>query len=151
MQAANLYNQLCAGLPSVFECEPGLCDDVRVRTPFLYPDGDALDIFVEERDGHCVLTDGGETLGWLWMQSVSGELSAKQRYLLDEICRATAGVEHQQGELTVRCERPEKLAEAVFRLAQAMLRVSDLWFLEATAAPAVATATAAATAKEKVG
>ena len=40
-----------------------------------------------------------------------------------------AAVAGYQGELILHCHRPEELAAAVLRLGQAMLRVSDLWFL----------------------
>ena len=49
--------------------------------------------------------------------------------MLDRICRETPGLEKNRGELTMRFDHPDELADAVLRLGQAMLRVSDLWFL----------------------
>ncbi|MGH7928243.1 MAG: DUF1828 domain-containing protein, partial [Candidatus Binatia bacterium] len=43
---------------------------VRIRTPYLYPDGDVIDLFFSEKNGSYTLTDLGETLGWLKMQSL---------------------------------------------------------------------------------
>ncbi len=63
-----------------------------MRTPFLYPDGDYIDVFVVERDGGLEVTDYGEALGWLQMQLRNDQLSPKQRRLLDDVC-LTLGVE----------------------------------------------------------
>lgn len=120
--------ELCEALEKplrLFECSeaPG---GIRVRTPFLYPDGDYIDVFVVERDGGLEVTDYGEALGWLQMQLRNDQLSPKQRRLLDDVC-LTLGVERFQGQL-LRRVREEALADAVVAVAQAALRVADLWF-----------------------
>ena len=98
-----------------------------MRTPFMYPDGDIVDIFVIERDGSYIFTDYGEALGWLGMQSDRGRLSDNQRRLVDDVC-LTLGVELHRGQLVLRCEKPENFGETVHRIGQAVVRVSDLWF-----------------------
>ena len=141
---ANLHRLLCDGLPALFEFDGNAMPDgsIRLFTPFMFRDGTMPVIFLTERNGQYILTDGCETLGWLWQQSVSGELSPQQKYLLDQICRSALGVEHHKGELTLRCTHPEQLAGAVFRLGQAMLHVSNLWFLEPTSTPGIESGTA---------
>lgn len=42
---------------------------VRIRTPYLYPDGDIIDLYWKEQNGQQILTDLGETLRWLETQS----------------------------------------------------------------------------------
>jgi hypothetical protein len=100
----------------------------RVRTPFLYPDGDVIDLFYKEDGEYVVLTDLGETLGWLRMQTTDQQKSSKQRQLINDICQ-NLNVQLYRGMLMMRLKRSDDLAQAVMRLSQAALRVSDLWFI----------------------
>lgn len=127
MTSTDICAWLSDNLPTLFVCSPAPVGGVRVRTPFMYPDGDIVDIFVLERSGSYVVTDYGDGLGWLRTQSVRGRLSAKQRSLVDDVCM-TLGVELNHGQLILRCEQPVDIGEAVHRLGQAVVRVSDLWF-----------------------
>src|SRR4030081_2258385 len=74
----------------------------RVRTPFLYPDGDVIDVFVSEEDGVFTVTDLGETLRWLKMQSISGvRRSPRQQKLIEDVA-LTHGFEVFRGMLVAR-------------------------------------------------
>jgi hypothetical protein len=126
MNAQELCAVLHAHQMPLFECNPAPQEGVRVRTPFLYPDGGIIDVFVLPRDGHLEVTDFGEGLGWLRMQSVGGQLSPKQRRMVDDVC-LTLGVELFRGQLMLRCET-DTVSQAVVRVGQAALRVADLWF-----------------------
>jgi hypothetical protein len=105
---------------------------IRVRTPFLYPDGGIIDLFVLERDGRTEVTDFGEALGWLRLQFPGGQLSPKQKRLVENVC-LTLGVELFRGQL-VRRAGDGDVARAVVETAQAALRVADLWFTTRTRA-----------------
>ena len=132
MTIGELESALCAGLTALFDFETELMPDgsIALQTPFVCNDGTTPYIFVAEQDGGgYVLSDGCEMLGGLSQRTGCQELSPKQHYVLDRICRETPGLEKNRGELTMRCEHPDELADAVLRLGQAMLRVSDLWFL----------------------
>jgi hypothetical protein len=100
---------------------------VRIRTPFMYPDGDYIDLFMEAAGDVVTLTDLGETIRWLKMQTITPRRSPKQDQLIEDI-RLTHGVEFYRGMLQVRYRAGESLAAAVSRLAQAALRTADLWF-----------------------
>ncbi len=100
---------------------------MRVRTPLMYPDGGVVDVFVLENDGRYKITDFGQTLGWLRMQSVGGRRSPRQNRMVEDTCE-TLGVELDRGQLTLRFVPANALGESVLRLAQAAVRVSDLWF-----------------------
>ena len=102
-------------------------DYQRIRTPFLYPDGDNIDLFCKSEGNVITVTDLAETTGWLRTQSLSLRRSPKQNRLIADTC-ITHGVELCRGMLQVHCRRDDQLAETVTRLAQAALRVSDLWF-----------------------
>ncbi|GBF80953.1 DUF1828 domain-containing protein [Aphanothece sacrum] len=51
---------------------------VRIRTPYLYPDGDFIDLYLKQKEEGYILTDLGETIRWLKMQSISQKMSEKQ-------------------------------------------------------------------------
>ncbi|HPO12196.1 MAG TPA: DUF1828 domain-containing protein [Candidatus Hydrogenedentes bacterium] len=113
-------------LGALFECSPH-GDYQRIRTPFLYPDGDSIDLFAKQTGGVWTITDLGETLRWLRMQSLSPKRSPKQQAIIEDVA-LNHGVEFFKGMLVVRCSSMPEYAPAVMRLAQAALRVADLWF-----------------------
>lgn len=127
MNAAHLCGALRVSLPDLYECAPAPRDGVRVRTPMLYPDGGVVDIFVLEDEGAYTLTDFGETLGWLRMQTVNSRRTPRQQRLIDDVCR-TLDVRLSRGQLVLRSSTAAELGESVTRLAQAAVRVSDIWF-----------------------
>jgi len=100
---------------------------VRIRTPYLYPDGDVIDLYLKPETQ--TLTDLGETLGWLDMQTWTQSLSKKQDQLLNDIL-ITYGIELYEGMLLVRVR--DNMAEAITRLAQGAIATSNLWFLSRT-------------------
>lgn len=99
----------------------------RIRTPFLYPDGDYIDLFCKVSGGVITVTDLAETTGWLRMQTVARRRTVAQNRLIEDVC-VTHGVEFYNGMLQARCRRGDSLGDVVMRVAQAALRVSDLWF-----------------------
>lgn len=118
---------IAESMGELFECAP-LGGYTRIRTPYLYPDGDVIDLFLTDVGGDPVtLTDLGETLGWLRTQTVSERKTDRQRRLIEDVC-LTHGVELYKGMLMVRMKDMSEITEAVSRLSQAALRVSDLWF-----------------------
>ena len=112
---------------ALFQCTE-IGDFIRIRTPFMYPDGDYIDIFYKlETDKETVtLTDLAETVRWLKMQTIAPRRSSKQKQMIQDICM-THGVEFYQGMLLVRYRFGDNLAMAVTRVSQAALRVSDIW------------------------
>ena len=124
-------NELCVSigqsLPPLFACSPAPQEGVRVRTPMLYPDGDVVDVFVLERGSGYIITDFGDALGWLGLQSISRQRSPKQQMLIQDVCQ-TLRIELFQDQLVIRQVVSDELAESVLRVAQAAVRVSDLWF-----------------------
>lgn len=126
MTATPICESLRRGLPELFVCED-TGEHQRIRTPYLYPDGDNIDIFCTNRGEITHVSDLGETTRWLRMQTVSPRRSPKQNALLADAC-LTHGVELFKGAITARQRPGDDLAAVVVRVAQAALRVSDLWF-----------------------
>ena len=124
-------NELCISvghtLPPLFVCSPAPHEGVRVRTPLLYPDGGVVDVFVLERGNGYTVTDFGDALGWLSLQSISQRRSRRQEVLVQDVCR-TLRIELFHDQLILRAVSGDALGEAVLRIAQAAVRVSDLWF-----------------------
>ena len=116
-------------LPPLFACSPGPQEGVRVRTPLLDPDGGVVDVFVVERGSEYTITDFGDALGWLELQSVSRQRSPKQQALVLDVCQ-TLRIELSQGQLVLRSVMEDALGESVLRVAQGVVRISDLWFTQ---------------------
>jgi len=110
----------------LFTCEH-VNQYIRIQTPFLYPDGDIIDIFYQEEGDTITLTDLGETIRWLGMQTVAQRKSPRQRQLIADVC-LNHNLVLYRGMLTVSVRRSDDLTSAVMKLAQGILRVSDLWF-----------------------
>jgi hypothetical protein len=130
MSRRDLQTLLSQGIGPMFQVEPR-GELTRVRTPFSYPDGGVVDLFVKQNDGSFTLTDLGESLGWLRMQSRSMQRSAKQQHLVQDVC-LTQGVELFKGQLTLRVSERAELPRAIVRLGQAVVRVADLAFCVAS-------------------
>ena len=126
MNASSVGETLALGLGELFTISSH-GEYRRIRTPYLYPDGDNIDLFYRLDGDVAIITDLAETGRWLRMQTVSQRRSTKQRQLIEDIC-LTHGVEYYRGMLVARCRPGEVLAAVVTRVAQASLRVSDLWF-----------------------
>jgi hypothetical protein len=127
MSEINLCQEFSGGLGALFTCEPH-GDYQRIRTPYLYPDGDNIDIFCKTQGDVVIVSDLGETTRWLRMQTVSPKRSPKQRALIEDAC-LTHGVEFYKGMLIAHRRPGDQLAAVAIRVAQAALRVSDLWFM----------------------
>ncbi len=126
MDASQVCQDLQKGLGALFTCsEQGGYQ--RIRTPYLYPDGDNIDLFCKVEGGVVTVSDLAETAGWLRMQSAAQRRSPKQTQLIEDTC-VTHGVEFYRGMLQARCRPEDALEQVVTRVAQAALRVSDLWF-----------------------
>ena len=123
-------SDICAALKNemgaLFTCT-AQGDYYRIGTPYLYPDGDNIDLFCRWDGDTVTVTDLAETVGWLRMQSIATRRSPNQDRLIADVC-ITHGVEFQRGMLQARWRPDEDLASVCNRVAQAALRVSDLWF-----------------------
>ncbi len=100
---------------------------IRIRTPFLYPDGDVIDVYLVEQGGKLALTDFGESLRWLRAQTSGMRKSPRQKMLIHDVC-ITHMAELQNGMLVVKLDSVESIADGIVRIGQASSRVADLCF-----------------------
>ncbi len=118
--------EIASTIGELFSCS-SVGEYIRIRTPYLYPDGDVVDLFLKTSGDVVTLTDLGETVRWLSMQTFSRQRSKKQDVLIQDIC-LTHRIEFYRSMLIIRLSQSESLASALTRLAQAALQVADLWF-----------------------
>lgn len=130
MDSSRMYQNLQRNLGASFTCsEHG--DYQRIRTPYLYPDGDNIDLFCRVDGDTLTVSDLAETTGWLRMQSAALRRSLKQTRLIKDACM-THRIEFYRGMLQARWRPGDELEQVVTRVAQAALRVSNLWFIFGT-------------------
>lgn len=115
---------LLQGISELFTCE-NQGDKFRIETPFIYPDGDVIALFCVEEEGDLVVTDFTMTTGWLFVNAISDPRTAQQNKLIEEAC-CSHGVQFKGDEIFAKCRPDDSLADAVVRVAQACIRVSDL-------------------------
>jgi hypothetical protein len=93
----------------------------------MFPDGDLIDVFIEESLDSFLVTDYGEAMGWLQSQSFRDKLTANQFRIAEDVC-LTLDVQLVHGHLNKRCDDPSEVGATVHDLAQAAVRVADIWF-----------------------
>ena len=126
MKKSDLCEALQREIGKSYTCEDQ-GDYQRIHTPFLYPDGDCIDLYCRMDDDKITVTDLAETTRWLRSQTTVQRRSPKQRDLISDIC-LTHGIEFSRGMLSASCRSAKDLTDVVTRVAQATLRVSDIWF-----------------------
>ncbi|WP_254509378.1 DUF1828 domain-containing protein [Anatilimnocola floriformis] len=99
----------------------------KIHTPYLLPDGDVIDLFLRDDGNFHTLTDLGETTRWLRMQTNVSKRTSRQTSLIFDIV-STLGIEFFKGALNIRVDNVNDIAEALTRLGQGCVRVSDVWF-----------------------
>ena len=124
--ATNMTVEVCqvlhSQLGSLFECSA--CGErVRIRTPFVLPDGHQIDVYWRDTQWGQVVSDLGDTYGWLFMNAASDIAASRQDDMYAAVCEAY-GVERLDIALLARIS-DGSLANAVIRLAQAITAVSQ--------------------------
>ncbi|MBE9249231.1 DUF1828 domain-containing protein [Dolichospermum sp. LEGE 00240] len=119
----NICERINQTIGKLFVCSP-VNEFVQISTPFILPDGSVIDLFLKEKEESYVLTDLGETFGWLYLQTAAYSLLKNQEIIIKDIV-ITHGVEQFNGMLITRLKKDDNLADAVLRLSQAIIRVAD--------------------------
>lgn len=105
-------------------------DRFRVLTPFMLEDGDHLVIVLRRAEGEgWLLTDEGHTYMHLTYDDLEEKVFQQgSRQKVISTALAMFGVEDREGELVVPV-RGERFGEALYSLAQALLKIADVSFL----------------------
>ena len=127
MNVEAIVQGLQDSLPDIFRCTETPSGSVHVRTRLTYPDGTLVDLFLMGRDdGAVVVTDYGDTIGWLRMQSARN-LTRGQNRRIARVCRSL-NVARAQNRITVIAQDRRALGEPVVRVAQAAVLISHIGF-----------------------
>lgn len=130
----------------ILKCVPLLVDadtlddgTLRICTPFKYPDGSNVDVFVEFEKGipglpELKVSDLGQTFAWLLDVAIRPWKSQRRRVFVQDAIRVLQVV-HQDGELLTRISGSDDVGDAVIRVAQAAVRVSDLLYTQRYSRP----------------
>jgi hypothetical protein len=121
------------------------CDSIdqsllRAATPFRYPDGSNIDVFfsydAQALPGATVLTvtDFGQTIAHLLDMHIKTWATKKRKQLVNDVC-GTLGVTQRNGEFLVEVENTNEIPDAIVRVCQACIRVSDLVFTQRLSPP----------------
>ncbi len=105
---------------------------LRLATPFRYPNGATIDLFLgpsQQLIWPYVVSDLGETVASLLDQHLKVWTTKRRKQIVSDICRIL-DVTQDGGELKIFFSRPDELAGAMVRLAQACIRVSDIAFTQ---------------------
>ena len=128
MNANEICELLGKSLPSLFACSLAPREGVKVRTPMLLPDGGVVDVFVVSRGDRFLVTDFGDAVGWITSRAISDRRSPRQTSLIRDVCLTLRIELVDEEQLVLRDVAADSLGEAVVRVAQAVVRVSDVWF-----------------------
>jgi len=118
---------------------------IRLATPFQYPNGSQIDLFLKANgngngSGDVLLSDKGQTMAYLLDLHVKPWTSQKRKQTLADIC-STLGVEQDGGAFFIRLkqEKIKEVPDAMLRLAQTCIRVADIAYTQRLRAPATLT------------
>lgn len=98
-----------------------------ITTPFSYPDGDDIELFVELGDDSFILSDMGETLRYLDTYLLDINSSNKRKEIFYDVIRSN-NLRFKKGVIYAVINNPDKILDAIFNMSQAIVRISDLLY-----------------------
>lgn len=113
------------GIADLYDCKDGPNGTTAILTPFIFPNGDLLELFVEETPDGFVVSDLGETWGWLFRTYGIDNFTPARRQKVREIENGT-DVHFWRGVLRYECESSSQLAMGVHLVGQAALQMAEL-------------------------
>jgi hypothetical protein len=132
---------LLQGVSLVQQCDVLPDGTLRIATPFQYPNGSFIDVFLQDAEslppekgplfsGH-LLSDFGQTVTYLLDLHIKSWTTKRKKEILQDICQVI-GVEDHRGELQIGIApgRLDQLPGAVIKLTQACIRVADLSYMQ---------------------
>ena len=125
MTLADIRRQVREGIAGLYDCEDDQNGSITIETPFIFPNGDLLDLSVEQTSDGFVVSDLGETCGWLFRIAGIDNLTPARHQKIREIENGT-GVQFWRGNLRYQCESSDDIALGVHSVAQAALQMAEL-------------------------
>lgn len=103
----------------------------RLETPFQYPDGSFIDLFLQEKPllsgTKLIISDLGNTTNNLLDSHIQLWSTQKVRQTVNLICYSL-GIDYEKGEFRIYLDESDKnsLANSIIKLSQACIRVSEI-------------------------
>lgn len=114
-------------LPALFEVRSHDEGVDHVSTPFRLPDGTMVDVYVDAAGPQLIVTDFGDTSGWLWLLTGGRDLTGAEQDLIAEAA-SVPGVKLERGSLVAEPECDEDVAKRIIDVAQAAVRMGSLLY-----------------------
>jgi len=114
----NIKDHVARSAGPLFRCEE-TGSVLTIATPFTYPDGDEIELYLEKRGGDLILSDMGETL-----RSLGEKANPSAVEKITQNCHLL----FRRGELLAVIRHEERLVDAILSLCQAILMISGLLF-----------------------
>lgn len=126
MNCSEIREYIKESVASLFKCSEN-SDFIALTTPFFYPDGDEIELYIQFREDSLVLSDMGETLRYLdtYLFDVFG--TKKRRNIVYEIIRSN-NVRLSKGIIYAIIKNPQNFLDAAINICQAIIRISDLLY-----------------------
>lgn len=113
-------------LPALFRVYPHAEGVDHVSTPFQLPDGTMVDVYVDGSGPQLIVTDFGDTSGWLWLVTGHDRTDAEQDLVVE--AASVPGVKIDRGCLVAEPECDEDVAKRIIDVAQAAVRLGCLFY-----------------------
>jgi hypothetical protein len=115
---------------------------LRLATPFRYPDGSQIDLFLGSPTGlfpQIRVTDLGQTAAYLFDLQLKPWATFKRKQIVEDVCKSL-DVTQDGGELLIALTETDlatsALSDAMVRVAQACIRTADIAYTQRLRAPA---------------
>lgn len=112
---------------SLFKCNQTTGNFLSITTPFSYPDGDEIELFIEFRNNYFILSDMGETLRYLDTYLLEVTSTQKRRGIVNDLIKSN-NLLFDKGKVYAVIKNSENILDAIFNMSQAIIRLSDLLF-----------------------
>ena len=126
-----IKNEFEKNIGFLFECHetPAYTELI---TPFLYPDGDFITLYILRDVGKTIVTDLGETCANLYLHGLSSKLSKGRQLIFDETMQNQV-IRFDDGELwteVINGNTFTSLNMSIMRMSQAISRISDTVYMQ---------------------
>ena len=124
MSVTELCQQLQDELGPLFKCTDMKRDGkVKIQTPFLMPDGDIIDLYWSTDSFGDIVSDWGDTAGWLFVTGKDRWSMKEQRDAVYAAACEMYYVQREDGMMQARVSDGCSAVQAVVKLAQAITAV----------------------------
>lgn len=133
MNCEELHQHL-QGFSLVEACDVIRNDKLRIATPFRYPDGSAIDVFLQTLPNlyeSYLLSDLGQTSAYLFDMQIKLFTTKRRKQLVSDICDRLGVINNNgQFEISISNNNLAQIPAAIVRLSQTCIRISDLAFTQ---------------------